>query len=553
MTSPTNSPEPTRPIPMPVIDEGGNMHAVTTLSPKQNTTRAGVSVPPDKVMPVIVVPGIMGSNLRASAKGGNKELKPGEPAWRPPNGIGPSIDEVKRWRGRTPSVRQKILDGDTLEVDPTGQIMLPPSMPQFTWDESTARKRGWGEIHASSYGSLLVYLQQCLNSTFRRMLFSSVLEEHWVYLNKYDRAKWNTTKDGVGAELTDVEMKKFAEFHYPVYAFGYNWLQSNEVSAAKLRARIEEIIADWKGAKKVCDSVLLVTHSMGGLVSRACAKQIPDKITGIIHGVMPALGAPVCYRRVACGTERSSPTNSALANKAAEGFSDIAGKDSAETTPVLAVAPGPLELLPNHLYQKPWLFVETMSSDGKRTSMLEIPTKNPYGFYADLKSWYRAIDPVLADPAGNYGEHVEGTIHNAISQAKRFHMEVLGTYYHPQTYVFYGDDDAHASFGSCRWTATSQHSVLSAEKLKKGTLRSSNDAQVDERCVDFEGGLTLRFKHSIQDTSGDGTVPSHSGAGLEKSVLQAFRVHGFDHQGSYSDPAMQALTLHLIAKLVQKK
>jgi pimeloyl-ACP methyl ester carboxylesterase len=427
-------------------------------------------------------------------------------------------------------------------------------MPQFTWDESTARNRGWGEIHASSYGYLLIYLQQCLNITYRRMgLGGYLLAEHWLYLNKYDRVNWNTTKDKAAAELTDDEMKKFAEYHYPVYAFGYNWLQSNEFSAAKLRARIETIIADWKGVKKECDSVLLVTHSMGGLVSRACAKQIPDRVKGIIHGVMPALGAPVCYRRVACGTERSSPTNRGLADKATEGFSDIAGKDASETTPVLAVAPGPLELLPNHLYPKPWLFIEATSSQDKESTKIELPAGNPYDFYADFKPWYRAIDLALVDPAKKYGDNVELTVRQAIKQAKRFHMQVLDTYYHPQTYAFYGADATHASFGSCRWTALSMNSNPPIAKLKTGKVRPLVNAQADERCVDFGGGLALTFKHSVQDTTGDGTVPSQSGSGPESAALQTFRVQGFDHQGSYSNAAMQALTLHLIVKLMQKK
>jgi hypothetical protein len=35
----------------------------------------------------------------------------------------------------------------------------------------------------------------------------------------------------------------------------------------------------------------------------------PDKILGVIHGVMPALGAPLAYRRLACGTECDNPAN----------------------------------------------------------------------------------------------------------------------------------------------------------------------------------------------------------------------------------------------------
>ena len=89
---------------------------------------------------------------------------------------------------------------------------------------------------------------------------------------------------------------------------------------------------------------------MGGLVARACAKQIPDKIVGVVHGVMPALGAPLCYRRIACGTESSAPGKSWDENISMSKFAEIAGETTEKATPTKATASGPLELLPNQLY-----------------------------------------------------------------------------------------------------------------------------------------------------------------------------------------------------------
>jgi len=553
MSSSSNSSEPTRPIPMPVVDEGRNMHAVTTLSPKQNTTRARVPIPPEKVMPVIVVPGIMGSNLRASANGGNTALKKNEPAWRPPNANSDAIQEIRKWKSRDPAKRQRVLDPDTLEVDPTGEIIVPPSTTEFVWDGDTAVSRGWGEIHSGSYGQLLAFLQMSLNVTFKPLWGKPLLAEHWSYLNKFNRANWGTTKSGVAAELTNDEMKKFAEFHYPVYAFGYNWLQCNSVSANKLGARIDEIISFWKAAQFKCDSVILVSHSMGGLVSRACAKNMPEKIAGIIHGVMPALGAPACYRRLACGTEDNSPTNSMVDNFLAGGFAAIAGKDESETTPVLAVAPGPLELLPNHLYPKPWLFLELMPKTKQRSTVVELSFENPYNFYRNFRSWYRAIDLALVDPAGKLGKEVETTVSMAIGKAERFHMETLGSYYHPQTFAFYGADVAHASFGTCRWRSTTGGTGFSTGEVESGALVRKEHANADERTVVFYDGSYFDFRHSVQDVAGDGTVPWQSGMDPDGKVLQTFRTVGFDHQGSYKSEAMNSLTLHLIVKLMQKK
>jgi alpha-beta hydrolase superfamily lysophospholipase len=44
-----------------------------------------------------------------------------------------------------------------------------------------------------------------------------------------------------------------------------------------------------------CEKVIVVTHSMGGLVARALIHpkmgSLKDKVLGIVHGVMPAIGA----------------------------------------------------------------------------------------------------------------------------------------------------------------------------------------------------------------------------------------------------------------------
>lgn len=543
--------EPTRPLAAPYEDNEGNLRAFAPLSPKGSTTRGRLPIPPTKVVPVIVVAGIMGSNLRTNTNSSakkNAELKPGEAAWRPPNGTNEGLDEAKKWKTRSPAVRQRILDQDTLEVDTNGPIPSGLPSPYFVWDEKIAIERGWGEIHASSYGLLLLTLQQNLNTTYRSVWGNPTLEDNWFEVNRYDRTKWGVGKDGIGAALTDEELKKFAQFHYPVYAFGYNWLKSNEISAASLKSRIESIIAYWKGKQRECNSVLLVTHSMGGLVARACAKNIPEKIVGIIHGVMPTLGAPACYRRLACGTESSSPSNSALDNIKAEKFAEIAGRNIAETTPVLATAAGPLELLPNHLYPRPWLFSE-IKSPHKESEIVPLPVNDPYDLYADFKSWYRMIDPAFADPAKKFGANLEQNIKAAIGQAKKFHTEILGEYYHPNTFVFYAADKLKLSFGTCKWVVASPPSTFSAGKL--AAAKPHGYGIGGGRKVESEKGLIVELQPSVQDAEGDGTVPAQSGAAPEGKVRQVFRTQGYSHQESYITPEMLSLTQHLIVKLMQ--
>jgi pimeloyl-ACP methyl ester carboxylesterase len=490
----------------------------------------------------------MGSNLRARLDGKprNEKLKPGEVAWRPPNGALDGLSEAKKWKGRDGAARQHILHGQSLEVDDTGEIIVTADGSGRAITVALARERGWGEVHADSYGGLLSNLHIYLNSTYRAPYDGCELEKHWLRINSYDRAKWGTTSSGAATPLSSDELANFSEYHYPVYACGYNWLDSNELSAKRLEEKISAAIAFWSKAGSKCEKVILITHSMGGLVARACARRIPDKIKGIVHGVMPALGAPVCYRRIACGTEKSSPSNGRIANKAMEAFSVIAGETAAETTPVMAYAAGPIELLPNHLFPKPWLFASTPNGNNGWNDLLSLPTGSPYDMYRDTSSWYRLFDLAIADPVERYEGAHEVRIREVIDTAERFHRDCIGEYYHPNTYAYFCDDPEQLSFGECRWTAGSQHisssSLLNARFLSRVSTGARNIQLVD--------GRSVLFSMNAQSAPGDGTVPAQSGIGPQNKIKQIFRVRGFDHQASYNTDEMLRLTLHLVVRIM---
>jgi len=550
--------DPTRPLPNLVPQPDGSWIGHSTLTPTALTTRGLFTLPPSKVVPVIVVPGIMGSNLRAAtspSKRANRELNPGEAAWRAPNGTLDGLSTARQWKKRSPRTRQLILDGDTLEVDTRGEINLPGDAAQFGTTRDEVRKRGWGEVHWDSYGKLLYGLYIGLNHTFEMDGTDKVrvLRRHWKDVMECEPARW-----GVRAidSVTETELKKHAEYYFPVYACGYNWLESCEKSAGQLRRRIEDVIKFWKDCKCECDKVILVTHSMGGLVARACAKQIPDRILGVVHGAMPALGAPVCYRRIACGTEKWSPSNGSIANKTAECVAEILGELPAATMPVMATSPGALQLLPNHLYPGPWLHVYMVSRVNNKDTgrdVVHLPVGNPYDMYRDMDSWYRLVDPRLADPAGKYrgALGIEDTIRKAVESAETFHRDVLGTYYHPNTYAFYGADSAQMSFGAIRWVARDPGAgTVFTDANLRGAARLGYGPSGSRR-VRVEGRTDLQFVPARQDVVGDGTVPQQSGAGPRGMARQTFEIRGFDHQGAFNDDAVLLLTHHLIAKMVQ--
>jgi pimeloyl-ACP methyl ester carboxylesterase len=539
--------EPTRPIHQPTVDRDGSLVAHTVATPRSFKIRALMVVPPRRVIPVILVPGIMGTNLRMRRDAGVPDdvgLHAGAPAWRAPNGTFEGILAVRSWSKRDPRQRQLILNADTLEVDDDGEIDVSDAL----LERADLKSRGWGEVHAESYGPLLSELQRHLNMTFRSDGDGKRrLCEHWQHVIDCDPARWGVRKL---AALTESELEKHAAFQYPVYAVGYNWLQSCAQSAERLERRINEIIAFWQSRKHECKEVILVTHSMGGLVARACAKKIPDKIAGVIHGVMPTRGAPVAYRRIARGTE----SDGAMANDA---FATVIGNTSALTTAVMATAPGALELLPTHLYPRPWLHLRTVSTVNKQKvyhDWVNLPAGNsPYPLYRDTKSWYRLVDPALADPAKLYARFgTQMAIYKAIDAAERFHVKILGSYFHPNTYAFYGADLDQRAFGRISWIADDAPGAgrvaLTPAAIRNGAFKGLGPGGA--RQVEIEG-CTLSFDIDVQDAAGDGTVPEQSGAFGEGKLKQEFPTRGYEHQNSYEADHILLLTQHLIAKIVQ--
>jgi hypothetical protein len=551
--------DPIRPLPNLVPQKDGSWTGRTVLTPTALKTRGMFTLPSRNVIPVIVVPGIMGSNLRAKATGKkrNEALNPGEEAWRPPNGKLQGSLATFMWKKRDPKTRQKIFEAGSLEVDDTGDINLPLEARNFGLSEKEVRDRQWGEVHWDSYGNLLFGLHVNLNHTFEMSVLDNVrvLCHHWKEVLSCDPARWGVRKI---ERLTEKELEKHAAYYYPVYAFGYNWLDSCEESAEHLRERIEKTMDFWNGHQRECKKVILVTHSMGGLVARACAKKMSDRILGVIHGVMPALGAPACYRRIACGTESSSPSNDYVDNKKAEFVAEILGGRPELTMPVMATAPGPLQLLPNHLYPRPWLHIcirgRVNNKDISR-DVAHMPADNPYDLYRDMDAWYRMVDPKLVDPAGKYkGNEIElrRDVVTAINSAEKFHRKTLDTYYHPSSYAFYGADSKHKSFGAVRWVARDPGAgaVFTESNLRSAKL--AGDLQAVSRSVKVEDRTVLDFDPAPQDVGGDGTVPSQSGAGPLGKVKQLFELRGVDHQDAFNNEAVLLLTQHLVAKLVQE-
>lgn len=302
-----------------------------------------ISVPPFRVIPIVFVPGIMGSNLANSG---------GSPIW-----LLNSVKDVPAglaytWSQKTAAERQVLLHPRRTQVYKLGAV--PKESAGSIGNVQDYVKRGWGEVSEASYHKFLMWLERKMNSEQNPMFwddFSAAALKNDMTMGEKLALKLpagltmkmvnlpeNAEKGHPVEPIKSDDLLRRAKARFPVYAFGYNWLESNKAAAVALKKRINAIIDENSVGAVKCSQVILVTHSMGGLVARACSI-LPDmttKIVGIVHGVMPATGAAVAYRRCKIGMRDES-----------FGASLVIGSNGQEVTAVFAQAPGALQLLPS--------------------------------------------------------------------------------------------------------------------------------------------------------------------------------------------------------------
>ncbi|MDM0111189.1 hypothetical protein QTI66_03460 [Variovorax sp. J22R133] len=542
---------------------------------------------PEYVLPIVFVPGIMGSNLK-----GNGNIHTGSaPVWRLDNSLGAPLgllfDKIKEGPGK----RQKLLHPDRTVVDPGGAVPSNAVGSIANRDEYIAR--GWGEVGEGSYHSYLKFLEEELNGKpdangVRKPNATNVIRQLLEGRKKNDPGKNIWTPLRCFEEPTEDELKALARCRMPVYACGYNWLDDNKIAAKLLLKRIKEVIARNHTQKIECKQVMIITHSMGGLVSRACAKLdgAEKLIAGIINGVMPANGAAVAYRRCKVGMWDESVKASL-----------VIGTTGRQVTAVFAQAPGALELLPtqnysndnkdnndnkcnkdnkdnkDNKYNRGWL--EVHGPDGKSIAAT-LPATDPYEeIYKRNDRWWALVKEEWLTPSGgvpiSWGDYLD-----FLETAKKFHTTLTSQDYHQHTHAFFGDADKKGetrSFERVTWKMTKGHRQplggtkaptpaqvyeMSAQEVR---MTGSNPERVGgERVINAETN-TLDYETSSwdlaaagQDGSGDGTVPASSGrAPLDcAKVLQVFKIKGVEHEPAYKDDTVQKLSLYSLCKLVSK-
>ncbi|MCG5075962.1 esterase/lipase family protein [Paraburkholderia tagetis] len=501
------------------IAEDGSVHYTSVTSPPDNSTAVCYMVP-QRVIPVIFVPGVMGSNLFATA-GPYK----GTPVWL----VNRQLDVFLKWVGRGPETRKQKLDPKNTVVYDGGEIPSGTAL-----NEAELRRRGWGTVAQASYGTFLPFLENTLNdahaweSGLRVQLMRDLV----------------ATAPGVSVLSRD-EVALSYKYCMPVHAVGYNWLQSNADSAKHLADKIREFTGHYKRQNKICEKVIIVTHSMGGLVARYYSEVDGhrDNVLGIVHGVMPTTGSATAYKRVVTGSEGVA--------------GPVLGPDNATVTPVFAQSPGPLQLLPAAEYGMGWLKIR----DG--SNLISMPVADPYAeIYLRRGTWWGLVDDKLTSPLGREKTTIDAdwaAYVALVSQRVQPFHEIMCGKFHRATYVFYGDDQKHRTWGDIVWQRMGdsggiykdQNASLDRILDRQPSRNSGTGTQTFSQKVG-RYHTAIDFKLQNPQENGDGTVPIRSGCapagGSGVQVCVAYQ--DVEHEGAYKGRPQQLFALWAVTRIV---
>lgn len=529
--------------------QSGDRIARPYLTPRQDQREKNVYTRVPAVIPVVFLPGIMGTNLKIKGKQ--------DTAWRPPNAVVEGLASVAVWMWRGPKTRQGRLNMKAVEVDFDGPIEVGSS----GLSSKLARERGWGSAMKSAYHPVLALLQQRLNAMASFSAgaplkappaggFGTTVDEQWRTIGMRPPGEYGEQR-GLAA-LTEAEITQAARYSYDIWCGGYNWLQSNRDSGKDIQDYIENtVLAHYRKKNIPAKKVILVTHSMGGLVSRALTEihNYPH-VLGVVSGVQPATGAPTIYHHMRCGYEGAEQV--------------ILGRNAGEVTAVVGNAPGALELAPtfDHDNGKPWLFIT-----GAESSSSIQPKGDPYTNIYMNPAWYGLVPEsnskyldLSADSTADAEVSQRHNFKKTVTLVRSFHTDISKKY-HSETYAHYGADERLHSWQTVHWKGE-------ASRLQAGGFKDDeNGSYVMRQQIGDRGQSRVVTALELapgKGSSGDGTVAETSGVAPGAAHAKASFRHGnlgkgaynkaegYGHQPSYTDERAQWATLYSIVKIAQE-
>jgi len=487
-------PTPPTPRPGPIID-WEQMHR-------------GISVPANKplsvflrpeVIPVIVVPGILGSAVGPISR---KDRRKNGPGW-PVNNVG----KMLRILFRGALGKRRNLVGRKHHVPDYLQV-IGRNDPRLEGNET-----GLLGVAAQKYEP---FINRVLDLNQRR----------------------RETADNPKAPL------RHFYFRTPPYAFGYNWSADLSQSGQELREFVDHLCHFYAIDAGRCERCILVTHSTGGLVARMALQQDPSfakRVVAVYHCGVPHVGAAEAYFRMKAGFPQESIPAKLVAWATA--------RNGHEATAVLANIPGGLQLLPGADYRtnagdRGWL--ELHMPDGE---VRKLPQSSPYEeIFLSTNPYWGMVDKHFLNPKGSADpdhefEHFAKMIQDVV---RRGNEKLSGIEYEnafqvvskglptPDRIKMTCSDDPEVVAGFL--------STLSAPPAleNEGEYRAAGH-------MDGSGPYDWYFELQPRDGEGDNTVPSTVADGSHTGApSQTIDVEGVPHADLLISPSSQWAILQSI-------
>lgn len=444
--------------------------------------------PKNVAIPVIFIPGIMGSRLR----NGDEEV-----VWQP------GIEDWDQFWNTLDLSFSGAAEKRALLIGEEKQYFSPTYLEVDHQPDGGIADRGWG-------GLLTTYLP---------------------FLNRLS---------GQRNQLLRIDSCNVM-IRYHIWAYPYNWTDSNLEAAKGLDKVVNRAVAETKEREEPLGrnvlKPILLTHSMGGLVARGYTQVLgkADTVHGVIHGAMPTHGSPELYKRMRGGFE---------------GMSSFAlGANQEQVTATAGNCPGPLELAPNRVHQgadgrRDWLRIR----DGNGVAQT-LPISDPYSeIYENQTDWWRLIDKTLLNPEGDQeGSNAFAEFKDMLKDVKSFHTVLERDPFHPNTRMFYGTGRQTRDYVQWR-------TIERVGSLPTNATASMSNGRVVLR--GFNGSSDTRtspaYGRTLEMTGatapGDGTV--HAGSGRYVNEMAVPVDDGFDHQSAFDSREARNLTLEWLNQMV---
>lgn len=517
--------------------------------------------PKDVVVPVIFLPGIMGSRLQNASS--DKVWDPDDAlfmaiTYAANSGTVYSLDpfrtkEEDNVRSAAALRKQLLIGGSQFNKSFLKPMEFSPhdaisSVSVGFWGSQV--ERNWGSVSQNSYGPIL----QALEGTFQDKL----------------------------NELVQQSNPQFNLVEMPVFAIGYNWAQSNDDSGAYASAKIKEWVARAKQRAgeldAQCPGAIVVTHSMGGLVTRSAAKLhgAEGDIFAVLHTVMPTDGAAAAYKRFHFGFENPGAAFSKQSATEMAGYV-VLGRQGALVTAILGHMPGGQELLPNKRYkdnrgQGKWLTIHQPKRNALgrmisgNTPFIELPNANPYSeIYQREDRMYRAANPDWLFPEGmddsdpNASEFDAFVKTNAVAEA--FHDALIGGGdFHEVTYLCFSADSSLRTYDRVDWRTDKWLGSLGAS-VDEDTVSTDRTEDYrreglifgEEGDKEISGGVFgTDMKIDEPTGAGDMTVPASAGNFVPGVPAARRTAHfsGYMHEPALKDPTVQSWVQEKMAEVL---